>query len=66
MSLLEQANIKKRRVDKGVRLMEFDAGENESRKYEVEAIQDSVVYAKKLKLDYLPSLYYLVFNKRFS
>ena len=39
---------------------EFDAGNN--KKYEVEAIIDSVVYAKKAEW-HLPDLYYLVFWK---
>ena len=45
--------------------MEFDAGNNNSGEYEVEAIRDSAVYAKKSKSDYLPSLYYFVLWKEY-
>ena len=38
MSLLEQDTTRKGRVDKEVRQIEFDAGNNNSGKYKVEAI----------------------------
>ena len=64
MSLLEQDTTKKGRVDKKVRQIEFDAGNNDSRDYKVETIWDSAVYAKESK-DYLPGLYYLVSLERY-
>ena len=57
MSFLEQDNIRKKRVDKTVTKLEFEA--NDSKKYKVEAIWDSAVYANKAKV-YLVGLYYLV------
>ena len=60
MSLLEQDTTRKGRVDEEVRQMEFDAGDNESGEYEVEAIWDSAVYARESKSGHLPGLYYLV------
>ena len=60
MSLLDQDTTKKRRVDEEVRQMEFDAGDNESGEYKVEAIRDSTVYAKESESGHLPGLYYLV------
>ena len=59
MLLLEQDTIKKGRVDNET---ELDAGNNNG-KYEVEAIRDSVVYAKESESGHLPGLYYLVFWK---
>ena len=59
MSLLEQDTTRKGRVDENV--MELDAGKD-SCEYEVEAICDSAVYAKK-SAGHLPGLYYLVFWK---
>ena len=55
MSLLDLNTIKKGRVDKEVRQMEFDAGNNEE--YKVEAIQDIAVHANKSKSGHLPGLY---------
>ena len=40
--------------------MEFDAGDNESGEYEVEAIRDSAVYTRESESSHLPGLYYLV------
>ena len=56
MSLLEQDTTRKGRVDDET---ELDAG-NDSRKYEVEAIRDSTVYARESESGHLPGLYYLV------
>ena len=61
MSLLEQDNTRKGRVDD--KNVELDAG-NENGKYEVEAIRDSEVYARESKSGHLPDLYYLVSWKR--
>ena len=58
MLVLEQDNIKKRRVDEND-IAELDAGDNESSEYEVEVIQDSAVYMKELE-DHLSGLSYLV------
>ena len=60
VSLLEQDTIRKGRVDENVRLMDFDAGDNESGEYKVEAIRDSAVYARESELGHLPGLYYLI------
>ena len=57
MSLLEQDTTKKRRVDKNG--TELDAGNNEGGEYEMEAICNSVVYARE-SAGHLPRLYYLV------
>ena len=45
VSLLEQETIRKGRVDK--KKMDLDAGDDKWREYEVEAICDSAVYARK-------------------
>ena len=58
--LLEQDITKKGRVDKEVRQMEFNAGDNNSGKYKIEPIRDNAVHAKNSKSGYLPGLYYLV------
>ena len=60
VSLLEQDTTRKGRVDKEVRQIEFDNGDNDSGKYEVEAIRDSAVYARESESGHLPGLYYLV------
>ena len=60
MSPLEQDTTRKGWVDKEVRQIEFDVGNNDSGEYKVEAIQDSTVYARKSKSGHLPGLYYLV------
>ena len=60
VSPLEQDSIRKRRVDKKVRLIQFDIGDNDSGKSKLEAICNSAVYARKSELGYLPSLYNLV------
>ena len=60
MSLLKQNNTKKEQVDKEVRQMEFDVGNNDSREYEVKVIQDSTVYVRESKSGHLLGLYYLV------
>ena len=44
--LLEQDTKKKRRVDKEVRQIEFDIG-NDSGEYKVKAIRNSAVYARE-------------------
>ena len=58
MSLLEEDTTRKERVDKLVTELEFEA--SNSKKYKVEAIQDSAVYISKLESDQLPGLYYLI------
>ena len=59
MSLLEQDTTRKGRMNElfPEPELEFDVGDN--KKYEVEVIIDSAVYAKKAKR-HLPGLYYLV------
>ena len=39
MSLLEQDTTRKGQVDKEVRQIEFDTGDDESREYQVEAVR---------------------------
>ena len=46
-------------MDKKVRQIEFDMGDN-SGKLKIERICNSAVYARKSELDQLPGLYYLV------
>ena len=60
MSLLEQDNTKKRRVDKKIiEQLKFEvASDNEE--YKVECICDNTVYARELEVGYVPGLYYLV------
>ena len=58
--LLEHDTTKKGQMDEEVRQMEFDAGDDESEEYKVEAIWDSAVYVRKSELGHLPDLYYLV------
>ena len=65
MSLLKQDTTKKRRVDKKVRQIEFDTGDNESGEYKVEAIWNSTIYARESELGYLLGLSYLVLWKRY-
>ncbi len=60
MSLLEQDNIRKGRVEIAI---ELDKGNSEE--YEVEAICDSAVYARESE-GYLPGLYYLADGKATS
>ncbi len=59
MSLLEKYNTRKGRVDEATSQLEFE-GNGESKKYEIEAICDSAVYAKESDSDHLPGLYSLV------
>ena len=54
VSLLEQDTTKKEQVDEKVTELDFKAGDSEE--YEIEAIWDSAVYAKKLE-GHLPGLY---------
>ena len=53
MSLLEQDTTKKELVDE--QIMELEA--NNNKEYKVKAIQDSTVYASKLKSGQLLGLY---------
>ena len=64
MSLLEQDTNRKRRVEKKTLQLEFQDND-EGEDYEVEAIRNSAVYAKKLESDQLPGLYYLISWKYF-
>lgn len=62
MSLLEKNTIKKKQVDKNVKQIDFDAGNNDDKEYEIETIKNSTVYTRK-SVDHLPELYSLVFWK---
>ena len=46
--------------------MEFNAGDNDSGEYKVEAIRNSAVYANELESGHLPGFYYLVLCKGYS
>ncbi len=60
VSLLEHDTTKKKRVDKTTFMLQFENDGN-GKKYKVEAICDSVIYAKELDSGHhLPGLYYLV------
>ena len=52
-------------MDKKFRQIEFDIGDNNSKKYEVEIIWDNIVYARESKSSYLLGFYYLVLWKRY-
>lgn len=41
-------------------MMELELDTSDSKEYKIQAIQDSVVYVNKLRLGYLPRLYYMV------
>ena len=58
MSLLEKNTTKKGRVSKKVPKLDVD--NKDSKKYKIEAIRDSAVYANQSKSGYLHGLYYLV------
>ena len=60
MSLLEQDTTRKKQVDEEIRQIEFNAGDDESGEYKVEAIRDSAVYVRESKSGHLPDLYYLI------
>ena len=57
VSLLEQDTTRKERGNEKVTELDFEAVDSE--KYEIEAIQDSVVYVRELE-GHLPGLSYLV------
>ena len=57
MSLIEQNNTKKGQMSKKV--PELDTGNEDSKKYKVEAIWNSTVYANKLGSGHLLGHYYL-------
>ena len=65
MSLLEQDNTRKGRMEEEVKQIEFDAGNDDSREYKVEIIQNSAIYARESELGHLLGLYYLVSWKRY-
>ena len=65
VSLLQQDTTRKGRVDKKVRQMKFNAYDDDSGEYDVEAIRDSAVYARESKQGHLPDLYYLVLWKEY-
>ena len=59
MSLLEQDTTRKGRVNKEVRQIKFDAGNDDRGDQKVEAIWDSAVYARESESGYLTGFYYL-------
>ena len=63
VSLQEQDTTRKEKVDKRVKELELEAGNN--KEYKVEAIWNSAVYASKSESGQLPDLYYLVAWKRY-
>lgn len=62
MLLLEQDIIRKKQVDKN-NIIELDIGNN--KKYKIEAIYNSMVYAKESKLEHQLGFYYLVLWKKY-
>ncbi len=64
MSLLEKDTTRKGRVDETTSRLEFESNGN-SKEYKVEAICDSIVYARESE-GHLPGLYYLVSWKGYS
>ena len=58
VSLLEYDTIKKGQIDETTTQLKFETGNN-GKKYKVEAIRNSAVYARELE-GHLPDLYYLV------
>ena len=62
MSLLEQDNTRKERVDKKVTELKLEGGNK--KEYKVEEICNSAVYVNKAK-SYLLGLYYLIAWKRY-
>ena len=65
VSLLEQDTTMTGWVDEEVRQIVFNAGDD-GRKYKVEVIWDSVVYAKESESGHLPGFYYLIFWRRYT
>ena len=65
MSLLEQDTTRKRRMNELFPEPEPEFDVSNNKEYEVEAIIDSVVYAKEAK-EHLLGLYYLVSWKNYS
>ena len=53
-------------MEEEVRQIEFDAGDDESGEYNVEAIWDKIVYMRESESGHLPGLYYLVLWKGYS
>ena len=65
MSLLEQDTTRKRQVDEEIRQIEFEASNNNSGEFKVEAIWDSMVYAKESESSHLPGFNYLISWNRY-
>ena len=59
MSLLKQVITRTRQIDEKNRT-KLNTGNYKSRKYKVEVIYNSAVYAKKSKSSYLLELYYYI------
>ena len=57
MLLLKQDNTKREGVE---RILKLDACNNNNKKYKMEAIWESAVYANKSKSGHLSGFYYLV------
>ena len=57
--LLEQNNTRTKQI--GENFIALDFKTSDSNKYQVEVISNSMVYAKELKIDYLPKIYYFIF-----
>lgn len=58
--MLKQDIIRNKLIDKII-ITKLDVGNNESKKYKIEAICISAIYKKKLKSSHLLKLYYLLF-----
>lgn len=59
MSPLEQNTTRKERLDKNIKQMDFDVGNNKGVEYEVVLVWNSAIYIKK-SADYLLRFFYLV------
>lgn len=59
MLLVKQDITRERQINKKVRQIKFNSGNN-NKKFKIEIIWDNAVYAKKLT-GYLLAFYYLVF-----
>lgn len=60
MSLVEQYLTRRKQVAKIMSKLEFAGNNGDEEVYKVEAICDSVVYAKESESDHPTDLYYLV------
>lgn len=58
--LLEKDITKKKQVNDSNTVVQLELDEGKSKEYNIEAIYNSAVYAKKLEVEYLLGFYYIV------